>query len=202
MLQALEAIKLTVEKVDVTVKIATPAPTMLLFSGLSTTPFRTVRLRPKRPDCFACSAKAGLTLESLATGSMDYVAFCGSTTSSIVLSPEERVEAQEYAKLRESGRKHVLLDVRDKTQFDICHIEGSINIPFSKFQGNKESPKSVLPSDLAPDEPIYVVCRMGNDSQVVTKKLKEAISDAREVKDIKGGFSAWKKEVDSTWPEY
>jgi adenylyltransferase/sulfurtransferase len=49
-----------------------------------------------------------------------------------------------------------------------------------------------------------VVCRLGNDSQVVARKLKESGLDknGRYIGDIRGGLKAWKEQVDSSWPEY
>src|SRR5690554_1442989 len=83
-LQALEAIKLltaglkTDDDHDAEFRNSKvlPLPSLLLFSANSPSPFRTVRLRSRRQDCFACSTKAGLSAESLTSGSLDYVAFC------------------------------------------------------------------------------------------------------------------------------
>lgn len=198
-LQALEAIKLVAKGLNESDPNAKTS--LLLFSANDASTFRTVRLRPKRPDCFACSSKAGLTLESLSSGSMDYVAFCGAASRVELVSTEEQISATELAKAKNEGRHHVLLDVRDRTQFDICHIDGSINVPFSSFQGSKE-PTSWIPEDAAPNTPVYVLCKMGNDSQIITKKLKEGAMGDRPVFDIRGGLKAWKEEVDITWPEY
>jgi len=94
-------------------------------------------------------------------------------------------------------------------QFDICNIEGSVNVPFSTFQGSRATmadgdQPSWIPEALPPDAPIYVVCRLGNDSQVVTRKLKEGGLDknGRYIGDIKGGLRSWKEQVDTSWPEY
>lgn len=219
-LQALEAIKLIVAGVSIEdttrsefdLSDGPPPPSMTIFCSNSPNPFRYVRLRSRRPDCFACSARTQLTVESLTSGSLDYVAFCGEVAPVKLLSSEERVSAREYALLKEAGKKeHVLVDVREKVQFDICSIPGSINVPFSKFQGGPvarfggEASPDWLPPSLPDGAPIYVVCRLGNDSQVVTKKLKEAGLDMdgkRYIGDILGGFKTWREQVDSSWPDY
>lgn len=215
-LQAVEAIKLitaglkvshTSDDAELQESKVLPSPSLLLFSANSASPFRTVRLRQRRPDCFACSAQAGLTPESLTSGSLDYVAFCGSAAPVNILSDEEQISAGQYSELRNGGSKkeHVLLDVREKVQFDICHVDGSINVPFSKLQGNLDTTYPWLPETSPADAPIYVLCRLGNDSQVITKKLMESgLGDngKRPILDIKGGLRAWKKDVDSSWPEY
>ncbi|KAH7417388.1 molybdenum cofactor synthesis protein-like protein [Cadophora sp. MPI-SDFR-AT-0126] len=223
-LQALEAIKLIIAwklKADPQPEsesvqpdaTASPAATMLLFSSTSNPPFRSVRLRSRRPKCFACSSSAGLSLESLTSGSLDYVLFCGVTSPVNILTPEERIEARQYhdlSKLSKPNQDHLLLDVREKVQFDICNLEGSINIPFSTLQGNRsvaaegERPAWV-PADLPGDAPIFVLCRLGNDSQVVARKLKESVlgeGGGRVIRDIRGGLKAWREQVDGSWPEY
>lgn len=215
-LQALEAVKLIASG-----KLVPPERTdsgeegkgkndasMLLFSANSNPPFRSVRLRSRRPGCFACSAEGGLSLQSLSSGSLDYVLFCGAAAPVSIWKPAERVEAREYSDAR-TKKEHLLVDVREKVQFDICSLEGSINVPFSTLQGSRagaavgERPQW-LPESLAPDAPIYVVCRLGNDSQVVARNLKESGLDTngRYIGDIKGGLKAWKEQVDSSWPEY
>ncbi|KFY06778.1 hypothetical protein V492_07754 [Pseudogymnoascus sp. VKM F-4246] len=215
-LQAVEAIKLITaglkvgnvsDDAELQESKVLPSPSLLLFSANSPSPFRTVRLRQRRPDCFACSGQAGLTPESLTSGSLDYVAFCGAAAPVNLLSADEQISAGQYSELKNGGSKedHVLLDVREKVQFDICHLDGSINVPFSKLQGNLDTTYPWLPETSPADAPIYVICRLGNDSQVITKKLKEnGVDDngKRPILDIKGGLRAWKKDVDSSWPEY
>jgi adenylyltransferase/sulfurtransferase len=179
---------------------------MLLFSANGNPQFRSLKMRGRNAKCVACSAESELTLEGLKA--MDYTLFCGLTTPVNVLMPEERVEAKEYEELRKG--KHLLVDVREKIQFDICNLEGSINVPFSTFESGGSvmkdgEPPSWLSEAGNSDVPIYVVCRRGNDSQLVARKLKESGLDRlanREIKDIKGGWAAWKKQVDATWPEY
>jgi adenylyltransferase/sulfurtransferase len=210
-LQALEAVKLIAAgKLKATEGEKAGEASMLLFSANSNPPFRSVRLRAKRPKCLACSTEAGLTLESLTSESLDYVLFCGVTAPVQILRPEERIEAGEYEKvMKEKSKNHLLVDVREKVQFDMCSIEGSINVPFSTLQGNRssiidrEKPRWI-PEDLPPDAPLYIICRLGNDSQIVARKLKDIglDKDGRYIGDIKAGLKAWKEQVDSSWPEY
>jgi len=213
-LQAVEAIKLITSgklivpetNLDSTKNDATAS--MLLYSAKSTPPFRTLKLRSRRVECFACSAEGGLTLESLQSGSLDYVAFCGVTSPVKLLQEDERITAKEYDDIQKKGIKHLLVDVREKVQFDICSLESSINVPFSSIPKTKQGTKQKeypewLPRDISSDAPIYVLCRLGNDSQVVTKDLIESgFGKGREVKDIKGGLKGWKEQVDQNWPEY
>lgn len=209
-LQAVEALKIIMQgKLTPTgdggeVDGKTNPASMLLFSANSPQPFRSVKLRSRRAGCFACSEESGLSLEGLRSGSLDYALFCGLASSVNILKPEERIQAREYKELEKKG---LLVDVREKVQFDICSLEGSINVPFSTLQGKVlgEGEVGWIPEDYPDDAPIYVVCRLGNDSQVVARNLKEGGFDKggrRYIGDIEGGLKAWKEQVDASWPEY
>lgn len=207
-LQALEAIKLIAAGPNVPPKEPS-TPSLLLCSASGPTTFRSMRMRGRRANCFACSASSTLTLETLKTGLLDYVAFCGVVTPINILKPEERISATAYSKLvRETPNlTHVLLDVREREHFDIASIPGAIHVPVSTFQTRNESSEKSrpewLPESLPPNAPIYVVCRVGNDSQLVTQKLKDMGLDeagVRFIGDISGGVRAWKQEVDTTLP--
>lgn len=103
-----------------------------------------------------------------------------------------------------------MIDVRDKAQFGICSLENSINIPISAILDSTATDQtpSWLPPELATrdsDDPVYVVCRLGNDSQIAVKKLKELGRDRngqRFIGDIRGGLRSWREQVDPEWPEY
>ncbi|KAK7989160.1 hypothetical protein PG989_009475 [Apiospora arundinis] len=206
-LQALEAIKLVAAGPPPTPEV--PAPSLLLFSTAGASTFRSMRMRGRRPDCFACGTSSSLTLDALKSGMVDYVLFCGIRTPVQVLAPDERITATAYSNLiaQKSGLAHVLLDVRDREHYAIASIPGAVNVPFPMFQradmdGQDGTRPDWLPESLPPDAPIYVVCRVGNDSQLAARKLKEMRlgPDHRFIGDIQGGMEAWKHEVDKTIP--
>ena len=225
-LQALEAIKALTQKP----RAAAPAepPTLLIFSAYSSPMFRSIRLRSRKAKCAACSAHATVSKQGLESGSLDYVQFCGSVLPNMnSLSPEERISAQNYARLRSginphtgtvsNKDSHVLVDVREKVQFELCNIDGSVNVPFSTVSATRgpaasnnkqemESEESSWVTQLKQSErPIFVVCRLGNDSQVTVKKIKELgldLGGKRYIGDIKGGLQAWRSNVDNEFPDY
>ncbi|PNY25283.1 Adenylyltransferase and sulfurtransferase uba4 [Tolypocladium capitatum] len=173
---------------------------MLIFSAVADGPsFRSVRMRGRRKDCFACSDEAGLTLEHLET-SVDYVQFCGVAKPVALLRPGERITAQQYREIR-TAREHTLLDVREKEHFSLGSIPGAINVPISRFSRGDEMPE--LAAAAGKDGSIYLVCRVGNDSQVAARKLKDLGFDnggKRFVGDISGGIQAWRETVDPSLP--
>ncbi|KAK1063995.1 hypothetical protein LTR74_009062 [Friedmanniomyces endolithicus] len=215
-LQALEAIKLLTAKpaptdpdwaMDSTAdEIATAAepmrPTMLMFSAYSTPQFRSVRLRSRRVACAVCSAEASITRESLTGGSLDYVAFCGVTTPTNILNPTAQVTATQFSQLPTDG-SNVLIDVRDETQYAMCALPGSVNVPWT---GNadawlEEAIRVGAVAELGDGRDRYFICRLGNDSQLAAKAVMDNVLEGR-AKDIKGGVRAWREEVDPSWPDY
>jgi adenylyltransferase/sulfurtransferase len=222
-LQALEAIKVLTHNLA---KTPLDPPSLLIFSAYSNPMFRSIRLRSRKAKCAACSANATVTQEALEFGSLDYVQFCGSVLPNVdPLSPEERISAQNYAQVRSgvnpftgtvSNRdSHVLVDVREKVQFELCNIDGSVNVPFSTVSAARSPTSSTGNMDVDEEDwvkqlkqsekPIFVVCRLGNDSQVTVKKMKElglGGGGKRYIGDIKGGLRAWRDSVDTEFPEY
>lgn len=232
-LQALEAIKvITGPGVDALSQTPHRDPPVLqIFSAYSNPLFRTIRLRSRRINCAVCSASATVSLDTIRSGSTDYIFFCGSASLPSLLGPGERLSPQEYrerhpqdvhGELEQApSMPHTIIDVRDQTQFGICNLDNSINIPISKIlaslptpttqelQGNDHEvqPPSWLSSEIPLDsnDPIYVVCRLGNDSQIAVKKLKDLGLDRngqRFIGDIRGGFRAWREQIDPEWPKY
>jgi adenylyltransferase/sulfurtransferase len=54
---------------------------------------------------------------------------------------------------------------------------------------------------------VFVVCRRGNDSQLVVKVLKKHFSEntkvnVNQIKDIIGGLQSWTNSVDENFPKY
>jgi adenylyltransferase/sulfurtransferase len=227
-LQALEAIKLLSQQSS---SSTAEPPSLLIFSAYSNPMFRSIRLRSRKPKCATCSAQATVTPQALRSGSLDYVQFCGSINPVIALTPQERISAESLAKLRSgvnpftgtmsSKDSHLLIDTREPVQFELCNIDGSFNIPFTKISatpkltlnlgdGNNshemETDEHNWVSKLRQsDKPIFVVCRLGNDSQLSVKKMKELGLDyggKRYIGDVRGGLQAWRKHVDADFPNY
>lgn len=203
-LQALESIKLIIRGDLEPSDLPARQMTMLIFGAMADTPFRTVRMRGRRADCFACSdGPDALTLEQMAS-SLDYVQFCGVVQPVKVLEPHERVTVAQYQKAE--SQPHLLIDTREKEHFSLNTLPNAINIPISRFMSHRKDADTAsdwVPPELPPTAPIYVVCRVGNDSQLAARKLKDLGFDndgQRFIGDIQGGIKAWKDAVDPTMP--
>lgn len=203
-LMAVEAIKLLLPKTD-SAPTEQEKPTLLIYSAFASPPFRTIRLLGKRNTCPSCSPTATVTRASLASGSLDYRAFCGVSTSANVLREDERITAEEYSKMQSTP--HILIDVREKVQFDICKLDGSVNLPYSEISRDLHGSATKVDEIVekaARGRPVILVCRYGNDSQHALEWLQAEGGAFRRsgMRDIKGGLRAWREEVDPTFPEY
>ncbi|KAJ2161591.1 hypothetical protein GGF46_001361 [Coemansia sp. RSA 552] len=193
-LQAMEVVKLlTGSKKD-------EAPSLLLFSYRSQPPFRTVKLRSRNPSCAVCGDTPTVTeLE-------DYVAFCGSGPNDsaadwqILRDPAQRVSCREFSMIHGNpGRPHLLLDVRDEVQYDICRLPSSVNVPMDQFDQRRAELEQKLQS--LGGAPVYAICRRGNLSQLAVQYIRDQLG-YDECYDIARGLIGWHDEVDSSFPTY
>jgi len=96
----------------------------------------------------------------------------------------------------DSGQHVHLLDVRPSIEFGICQLPSFRNIPLPEIVA---SPEECLPRDAT--IPTYVICRLGNDSQIAAEALR-TIRPEGNIQDVIGGLRAWSREVDTNFPVY
>ncbi|KAM4724528.1 adenylyltransferase and sulfurtransferase MOCS3 [Anableps anableps] len=175
--------------------------------------FRSIKLRPKQADCAVCGESPSVTQL------INYEAFCGSAATDKcrklnLLSREQRITVQEYKSVVDNSRLHILLDVRPLVEVAICHLPFSLNIPLSSLEQRKSEDiqllqqriiqlKQQMAGDCQP--PVYVICKLGNDSQKavqVLEKMSGSELDSITVKDVCGGLMAWASKIDQTFPQY
>jgi len=86
----------------------------------------------------------------------------------------------------------LLLDVREPWEFDICHIEGSVNLPMAQIPQNM--------ARFRDSEEIVVICHHGIRSQHVIRFMRQQCS--QQLINLDGGVDAWAREVDADMPVY
>ncbi|MBD1872523.1 molybdopterin-synthase adenylyltransferase MoeB [Nodosilinea sp. FACHB-131] len=160
---------------------------LLLYNALEMT-FRELKLRPNpvRP-----------VIEKL----IDYDEFCG--------IPQARMEAEkelaeisemtvtELKQVLDSGADDVvLLDVRNPNEYEIARIPGSVLVPLPDIE-NGDGVDQV--KNLVNGHRLIVHCKMGGRSAKALGILKQ---HGIEGTNVKGGITAWSKEVDASVPEY
>ncbi|EKM78574.1 hypothetical protein AGABI1DRAFT_40960 [Agaricus bisporus var. burnettii JB137-S8] len=193
-LQALETIKLVTG-----LHSADRKPSMTLFSALGSPPFRYIKLRSRKADCFACGRK-DFSLDMIAE--TDYVQVCGGPRPNWIERglvdgvAGYRATVKDLKNVLDSGQEIHLLDVRPSTEFGICRLPSSQNVPLAELVAK---PDVYLPKAAA--TPMYIICRLGNDSQIAAEALRSIRPDGR-IQDIIGGLKAWSNTIDPNFPIY
>ena len=72
-----------------------------------------------------------------------------------------------------------LLDVREQDEWDAGHVDGAVHIPIGQV---------VARLGELPEDPLYVVCRVGGRSAQVVQYL---VAQGREALNVDGGMYAW-----------
>ncbi|NXT78623.1 MOCS3 sulfurtransferase, partial [Zapornia atra] len=175
--------------------------------------FRNIKLRPKKADCAVCGDNPAVTCLQ------DYEAFCGSSATDKcrtlhLLPSKDRVSVEEYKNVLDEQVPHVLLDVRPQVEVDICRLVHAVHIPLSKLEEKDKEYLEYLGKRICEEKqrtngqtsfPVYVVCKLGNDSQKAVRILQELPGKrfgSVSAKDIKGGLMAWASKIDPTFPQY
>lgn len=160
---------------------------LLLYNSLDMT-FRELKLRPnpERP-----------VIEKL----IDYEQFCGIPQAKLEEQQQQaeisEMTVQELKALLDSGDQNfVLLDVRNPHEYEIAKIPGSVLIPLPDIE-NGEGVQKV--KETLNGHRLIAHCKMGGRSAKALGILKQA---GIEGTNVKGGITAWSREIDPSVPEY
>lgn len=180
-IQATETIKIILGKGT------TLSGRLLLFNALEMK-FRELKLRPNpvRP-----------VIEKL----IDYEQFCGITQAKAEEAKQQMEMAEmtvtELKQLLDSGADDfVLIDVRNPNEYDIAKIPGAVLVPLPDIESGTGVEKV---KELLNGHRLIAHCKMGGRSAKALGILKQA---GIEGTNVKGGITAWSREVDSSVPEY
>ena len=77
----------------------------------------------------------------------------------------------------------IVIDVRETKDFNLGHIAGALNIPFASVDARLGELSNYK------DRPLVLVCKMGQQSGAVGKKLKS--NGFEDVRRLSGGMSEW-----------
>lgn len=160
---------------------------LLLFNALNMT-FRELKLRPNpvRP-----------VIEKL----IDYEEFCGIPQAKAAEAQQQasmtEMTVTELKQLLDSGADdYVLIDVRNPNEYAIARIPGAVLVPLPDIEQGEGVAKV---KELLNGHKLIAHCKMGGRSAKALAILKEA---GVEGTNVKGGITAWSREVDSSVPEY
>lgn len=107
------------------------------------------------------------------------IIFYHQRTGSSTVRPQEAV-------MMINRKDAVVVDVREKKEFQKGHIVDAINIPLTKLKQRQTELKKHR------DKPVIVVCKMGQQSGDAAKTLQEA--GYGEVYRLAGGITEWKAQ--------
>ena len=104
------------------------------------------------------------------------------------------VTVQQVQALRNSEADFLLLDCRERDEFETARIDGALLVPMSEIGQRVE--------ELSPhrDRHIVVHCHHGGRSMRVTQWLLQ--QGFPQVQNMAGGIDAWSLEIDSAVPRY
>ncbi|MFM2380965.1 MAG: molybdopterin biosynthesis protein [Cyanobacteriota bacterium] len=180
-IQATEAIKIILGAPD------TLSGRLLLYNAWEMK-FRELKLRPNpiRP-----------VIEKL----IDYEQFCGIPQAKAQEAAEqqkmtEMTVVELKALIDSNANDYILIDVRNPNEYQIANIPNSVLIPLPDIENGSAIPKI---KELVNGYRLIAHCKMGGRSAKALAILKDA---GIEGINVKGGISAWSREVDSSVPEY
>jgi adenylyltransferase/sulfurtransferase len=160
---------------------------LMLYNALDMS-FRELKLRPNpvRP-----------VIEKL----IDYEQFCGIPQAKAQEAQQQmdisEMTVTDLKQLIDSGTKdYVLLDVRNPHEYEIAKIPGSVLVPLSEIENGPGVDKV---KEMLNGHRLIAHCKMGGRSAKALGILKQA---GIEGTNVKGGITAWSKEVDSSVPTY
>jgi len=176
-LQATEAIKLILG-------IGTPLTGRLVHFDALRFRFREIRLK-RDPECAMCGEHP--SIESLTDLDMS----CDTSPDESGENPHE-IDVHELRARMEMGSSFVLLDVRPAHEREICSLPHSIGVPLEELEDRLH--------EFDHTHETIIHCKVGGRSAKALALLKE--NGFENVCHVKGGITAWAREVDTNIPLY
>ena len=132
---------------------------------------------------------------------INYEQFCGIPQAQAEAAKQQQATAemtvQELKQILDSGTEDfVLLDVRNPNEYEIARIPGSVLVPLPDIENGSGIEKI---KELTNGHKLIAHCKMGGRSAKALGILKQA---GIEGINVKGGITAWSKEVDPSVPQY
>lgn len=157
---------------------------LILFRALA---FDIRRMRLRR----GAACPIGGTAPSI-TALIDYEAFCGvgAGTDPPVMGPE--IKARALAQALQDGTPPLLIDVRERPEWEIGHIAGARWIPLRELPGRM--------AEIDGQREIVTICHTGVRSMRALEFLRQA--GLTRVRSLAGGMEAWSVDIDPSIPRY
>ena len=105
----------------------------------------------------------------------------------------EEISATELKRKMDAGEDVQLVDVRNPDEYAFAKIPGAKLIPLGEIVKRM--------GELDPGRELILQCKMGGRSAKALEMLKAAGYEG-EMKNLRGGITAWSNEVDPKVPKY
>ena len=103
------------------------------------------------------------------------------------VSGPQKLSARQLADRLARGEDIFLLDVRERPEYDLCHLDGAVLIPIDMIPNNRKR----IPTD----RPVVVYCHHGIRSANVAQYLY-AQDGLTNLSNLDGGIDAWAREIE------
>eukprot|EP00804_Cyclotella_cryptica_P004773 CCRYP_004866-RA/>CCRYP_004866-RA protein AED:0.03 eAED:0.03 QI:72/1/1/1/1/1/2/42/614 len=178
---------------------------LLMYDSLPCS-FINIKKPPPKQNCAICSPQATIKRISDTEQSLQCArgpSVCTVPVQTSKLSQDQHISCIDYDNLRKTGQPHVLLDVRVTRQYEMCSLDGSVNIPLVELETKLDKVDELSNGIL----PVYCLCRRGIASVEATRIIQRSIEEGKykkihSVYNIDGGLNSWVKTVDSEFPWY
>ena len=106
----------------------------------------------------------------------------------------QEIDVLAYKAMRDNNEEHLLLDVREAHELEICQIEGHLHIPMNQV------PERLAELADWKQKKVICQCRSGARSANVQGFLMQ--NGFEDVYNLTGGILAWGQQVDSSITPY
>ena len=103
----------------------------------------------------------------------------------------KEITVQELKAKKEAGDEFILLDVREPFEYDVSNLGGEL-VPLGQLQ------KWLEENEDKKDTEIVMMCRSGARSGRATSQMSQICFT--NVANLKGGITAWAREIDTNVP--
>lgn len=104
----------------------------------------------------------------------------------------KEITVQELKAKIDNKEDFQLIDVREELEYDICNLNGEL-IPMGTILDQADR--------ISKDKPVIVHCKAGGRSAAVVNELERRFGYTN-LYNLKGGISAYSREIDPSIPQY
>ncbi|MEZ0486784.1 molybdopterin-synthase adenylyltransferase MoeB [Fibrella aquatica] len=109
----------------------------------------------------------------------------------------KKITARALADRLEQGESIFLLDVREREEYDLCHLDGAVLIPVGMIAATAAADRKRIPTNV----PVVIYCHHGIRSANVANYLYTQSGYAN-LYNLEGGINAWAQQIEPEMATY